>query len=63
MFMAITLAILEVRHLSLDSEEILSIPFRNMPFKTQITKKSKKNCWPQTDSNLVVSKIWFLQLK
>ena len=41
MFIAITLLILEVRRSSLDSEELLSISFKNMLFKAQENKDKK----------------------
>ena len=39
-FVVITLVLLGVRRLSLDSEDLSPIPFRKMPFKTQ---KQNKN--------------------
>ena len=50
-FVAITLAVAGLRSSYSDSGALSPIPFRNMPFQTQQTKKFG---WPQTDSILCI---------
>ena len=56
-----TLFILGVRRSALDSKNIVSIPFRNMPIETK-NNSHRKNALPQTDSSALRYSVhyWYL---